>query len=83
MPDIQKKLFGIIQKEVLRFDIDSQGRIKPTVKNLKIKNSISVKLRKLMKDPTWVSAVKDFNKGFKDVAKVQDKWYDSIDKDAI
>lgn len=68
---------------MLKLETDSNGRIKPTIANLKLRNSIAAKMRKLMKDPKWVKAVNEFNKGFKDVAKIQDKWYNAIDKDAI
>lgn len=65
-----------------KFDTDKNGNIKPTIKNLKLRNTIALKVRKILQDPKYQKAVKDFTKEFGKLATIQDQWAKTIDRDA-
>lgn len=75
-------MFKELQSMALKFDTDKNGNIKPTIKNLKLKNIIALKVRKILQDPSYQRAVKDFTKEFGKLATIQDSWAKTIDKNA-
>lgn len=80
IPKIQKDIFADIQDELKRLDT-SNGKIKTTVANLKIVTSIKNKLLRLILTPEYKKEVKDFIQAFNDVTKLQNQYWQSVEKE--
>lgn len=79
IPKIQKDIFADLQEELKRLDTTS-GKIKPTVANLKIITSIKNKMLRLILTPEYKAEVKDFIQAFNDVTKLQNQYWQSVEK---
>lgn len=79
IPKIQKDIFADLQEELKRLDTSS-GKIKPTVRNLKIITSIKNKMLRLILTPEYKAEVKDFVQAFNDVTKLQNQYWQSVEK---
>lgn len=78
LPSAQKDIFNSIQDELKRLDTVN-GKIKTTVKNLSIVNSIKNKLNRLILNETYLSDVKDFAAAFSELTKMQNQYWQSVE----
>lgn len=79
IPKIQKDVFADLQEELKRLDTVN-GKIKPTIANLRIIVSIKNKMLRLILTPEYKQEVKDFIKAFNDVTKLQNQYWQSVEK---
>lgn len=79
IPSIQKDVLDNIIDELRRLDL-KDGRIKPTVQNLKVIASIKNKMQRLILTEDYVKEVKDFVKAFNEVTKLQNDYWKSVEK---
>lgn len=79
IPAAQKRMYEGISDELKRLDT-SNGRIKTTVENLKIIQSIKNKLTRLIVTPEYLNDVKDFVSQFTEVTKLQNEYWKQVEK---
>lgn len=80
IPAIQKDTYDSLQEDLRKLDLQD-GRIKTTVKNLSLINSIKNKLNRIILTDGYKSEVKDFAKSFNEIATLQNEYWKSINKD--
>ena len=76
IPNIQKNILSRLKLVVKNLELDKQGKIKPTMKNIKLINKID--LRDLIFTDKYTKAVSDFAGGFDEIAEKTDKLYADI-----
>ncbi len=76
MPSIQRSIFNRLRLILKDLDLDKQGKIKPTQKNIKLINKID--LTDLIFTDKYIKAVSDFTGSFDEIAKKTDKLYADI-----
>lgn len=79
VPDIQKGMLESILDELRKLDLNN-GKIKPTVANIKLFSSIRAKLTRLILTDDYVAEVKGFIKAFNDVAVLQNDYWKTVEK---
>jgi len=79
IPAAQKRMYEGITDELKRLDT-SNGKIKTTVANLKIIQSIKNKLTRLIITPEYLKDVKEFVSQFNVVTKLQNEYWQSVEK---
>lgn len=79
IPSAQRSMYDAIVEEINRLDLDSDGKIKNTVKNLSVINSVKNKMLRVILTPEYREAVKDFMSTFNDVTKLQNEYWRSIE----
>lgn len=79
VPSIQKNMLENVLEELRKLDL-KDGRIKPTVQNIRLTASIKNKLQRLILTDDYVKEVKDFAKAFNDVTKLQNEYWKSVEK---
>lgn len=79
IPKIQRQIFEDIQEQIKRLDTNN-GKIKPTVANIKIITSIKNKMLRLILTPEYKKEVKDFAAAFNDVTKLQNQYWQEAEK---
>ena len=80
IPAAQKRAFEGIAEELKRLDT-SKGKIKTTVNNLRIIQSIKNKLVRLIVTPEYIKDVKEFVTWFNEITKLQNAYWQSVEKD--
>lgn len=78
IPAAQKRMYDGITEELKRLDT-SNGRIKTTVANLRIVQSIKNKLTRLIVTPEYLKDVKEFVSQFNEVTKLQNEYWKSVE----
>lgn len=78
IPAAQKRMYDGISDELKRLDT-SNGRIKTTVANLKVIQSIKNKLTRLIVTPEYLKDVKEFIGQFNEVTKLQNEYWKSVE----
>lgn len=79
IPAAQKRAFEGIAEELKRLDT-SNGRIKTTVENLRIIQSIKNKLVRLIVTPEYLKDVKEFVTQFNEITKLQNQYWQSVEE---
>ena len=74
MPAAQKEMYGEISAELKRLDTNGD-KIKVTVANLKIVNSIKNKLTGLLLTDKYIGNVKEFAGAFNDITRLQNEYW--------
>jgi hypothetical protein len=80
IPSIQKDIYDSLQDDLRKLDLQD-GKIKASVKNLSLINSIKNKLNRIILTDGYKSEVKDFAKSFNEIATLQNEYWKGIDKD--
>src|SRR5688572_19503021 len=80
IPAAQKRAYEGIAEELKRLDT-SIGKIKTTVGNLRIIQSIKNKLVRLIVTPEYLKDVKEFVTQFNEITKLQNAYWQSVEKD--
>lgn len=80
IPAAQKRMFDGIADELKRLDT-SNGKIKTTVANLKIIQSIKNKLTRLILTPEYLKDVKEFVSQFNEITKLQNLYWKEVEAD--
>jgi hypothetical protein len=78
IPNAQKKMYQELVVELKRLDLKGD-KIKPTVGNLKIIQSIKNKLTRLILTDDYLEEVKEFVKSFNTVSKLQNEYWKGIE----
>lgn len=72
-------MYEAIVEEVNRLELYSDGKIRPTVKNLSILSSIKAKINRIVLTDEYKQEVKEFAKSFNDVTKLQNEYWKSLE----
>lgn len=78
IPAAQKRMYEGIADELKRLDTGN-GKIKTTVANLRIIQSIKNKLTRLIVTPEYLKDVKEFVSQFNEVTKLQNEYWKSVE----
>lgn len=78
IPAAQKAMYQELALELRRLDLDGD-KIKATVKNLSIVQSIKNKLTKFILNDDYIENVKEFAKAFGTVTKLQNDYWKSVE----
>lgn len=79
IPASQRSIYEAIIDEVNRLELYSDGKIRPTVKNLSILASIKNKINRIVLTDEYKQEVKDFAKSFNEVTKLQNEYWKSVE----
>jgi hypothetical protein len=80
IPVRQRTMYNDISEQLRRLDLSTEAKIKPTVNNLKIVQSIKNKLTRLIVSDDYVKDVKAFVKSFNTITKLQNEYWRGIEK---
>jgi len=83
MPEIEKKIFGQISILLKDLKIDSNGKITPTLENLKLISEIKNKLGKIVVSKEYSAAVEKFVANIPQISNYQSAGLNSSDKKLI
>lgn len=72
-------MYEALVEEVNRLDLYSDGKIRPTVKNLSILASIKSKINRIVLTDEYKQEVKDFAKAFNEVTKLQNEYWKGLE----
>jgi hypothetical protein len=78
IPASQRAMLDGIEEELRRLDL-KDGRIKPTIANLKAVGAIKNKLLRLVLNDEYISEVKEFAQAFRDVSVLQREYWQTIE----
>lgn len=79
IPTAQRSIYEAIIEEVNRLDLYDDGKIRPTVKNLSILNSIRNKINRVVLTDEYKADVKEFAKSFNDITKLQNEYWRTVE----
>lgn len=79
IPASQTDMLQALDEELRKLDL-ADGKIKPTVANIKIVSNIKNKLLKVVLTDSYKGQVKQFLKAFNDITKLQNSYWSSIEK---
>src|SRR5688572_23014445 len=79
IPASQRAMYEAIVEEVNRLELYSDGKIRPTVKNISVLASIKAKINRIVLTDEYKQEVKEFAKAFNDVAKLQNEYWKSLE----
>jgi hypothetical protein len=79
IPSIQKDIYDSLQEDLRNLELQD-GRIKASVKNLSLINSIKNKLNKIILTDEYKAEVKDFAKSFNEITSLQNDYWRGIEK---
>lgn len=80
IPTAQRSIYEAIIEEVNRLELYSDGKIRPTVKNLSILNSIRNKINRVVLTDDYKADVKEFAKSFNEITKLQNEYWRTVEK---
>lgn len=80
IPAAQKDMLAAIQEELKALDINSDGSIKSTVKNIGLIARISRKMQSIIVTDDYREEVKQFAKTFNEVTTLQNQYWKSVEK---
>jgi hypothetical protein len=78
IPASQRRMFDEIERQLRRLDLDGD-RVKATVKNLSIVNSIKNKLTRIILNDDYKEDVREYLKAFNAVTKLQNEYWKSVE----
>lgn len=79
IPASQTDMLEALDVELRKLDLHD-GRIKPTVSNIKIASNIKSKLLKVILTDSYKGQVKQFLKAFNEITKLQNSYWKSVEK---
>ena len=79
IPESQSEMLYALDEELRKLDLDN-GRIKPTVKNIKTISNIKGKLMKVILTDTYRGQVKNFLRAFNDITTLQNEYWRSVEE---
>lgn len=79
IPASQTDMLEALDNELRKLDLDN-GKIKPTVKNIKIVTNIKNKLLKVILTDGYKSQVQEFLKSFNDITTLQNEFWRGVEK---
>lgn len=74
IPATEKALFSSIQDELKKLDTVN-GKIKTTVKNISVIDSIQKKLNRLILNQEYLKDVKEYAKGYNEITALQNQYW--------
>lgn len=81
IPTAQRSIYDAIIEEVNRLELTTDGKIRPTVKNLSVLNSIRNKINRVVLTDEYKQEVKDFAKAFNDITRLQNEYWRTVEKE--
>jgi hypothetical protein len=79
IPSIQKDIYDSLLEDLSKLDLQD-GKIKTTVKNLSLINSIKNKLNRIILTDDYLDDVKAFAKSFNEITTLQNDYWKGIEK---
>ena len=79
IPSIQKDIYDSLQEDLRKLDLQD-GRIKTTVKNLSLINSIKNKLNRIILTDEYKAEVKEFARSFNEITSLQNQYWRGIEQ---
>lgn len=79
IPASQTDMLEALDEELRRLELDN-GRIKPTIANIKIISNIKNKLLKVILTDSYKAQVKQFLNSFNDITKLQNEYWRGVEK---
>lgn len=79
IPSIQRDIYDSLLEDLSKLDLQD-GKIKTTVKNLSLINSIKNKLNRLVLTDEYLADVKSFVKSFNEITNLQNQYWRGIEK---
>lgn len=79
IPESQTAMMEALDEELRKLDLDN-GKIKPSIKNIKIITNIKNKLLKVVLTDEYKTQVKEFLKSFNDVTALQNEFWRGVEK---
>lgn len=79
IPFIQKDIYDSLQEDLMKLELQD-GKIKASVKNLSLINSIKNKLNKIILTDEYKADVKEFAKSFNEITSLQNGYWRGIEK---
>src|SRR5687767_6402139 len=79
IPNAQRDMLNAIDDELRKLDL-SNGRIKPTVANLKIITSIKNRLLRVILTDEYKLQVKQFIQAFRDITTMHNQYWRTVEK---
>lgn len=79
IPASQTDMLYSLDEQLRKLDL-SDGKIKPTVSNLRLVSNIKTKLLKVILTDTYKGQVKQFLRAFNDITTLQNEYWRSIEK---
>lgn len=79
IPAAQRSIYDAIVDEVNRLELYSDGKIRPTVKNLSILSSIRSKINRVVLTDGYKADVREFAKAFNEITNLQNQYWKSLE----
>lgn len=79
IPATQRAMLDALEDELRRLDV-ADGRIKPTVANIKIVASIKSKMLRLIVTDEYTAELKQFIQAFRDITTLQNQYWKSVER---
>lgn len=79
IPATQRAMLDAVEEELRRLDV-TDGRIKPTVANIKIVASIKSKMLRLIVTDEYTAELKQFIQAFRDITTLQNQYWKSVER---
>lgn len=78
IPATQRAMLDALEDELRRLDV-ADGRIKPTVSNIKVVASIKSKMLRLIVTDEYTAELKQFIQAFRDITTLQNQYWKSVE----
>ncbi len=79
VPAVQKRVLRALQDEVQKLDVDNQGKLKVTVKNISALSKIKSKLSNIILDKSYKTMVKEFAGSFETLTQLQHSYWQNAE----
>jgi len=79
IPASQRSMYDAIVEDVNRLELYSDGKIRPTVKNLSILSSIKSKINRIVLTDEYKQEVREFAKAFNQVTALQNEYWKGLE----
>lgn len=80
MPAVQRKMSKEIELMLKDIELDSTGRIKPSVNNIKLIAKIKGKLETLFRESGYTQSVSKYLNAFNEITELQNKYFKEVEK---
>ncbi len=80
IPATQRAMYDAISIELRDLDLNADGFIKPTVKNLKVIRDIKSQLQQIIVSPEYIKDVRLFVESFNTITELQNEYWKGVEK---
>lgn len=79
IPGVQRSMYDAITAEINRLELFTDGKVKSSVKNMNILNSIRNKINRVVLTPEYRNSVKNFAGSFNEITRMQNDYWRSVE----